>query len=266
MKKFALTCILSCAACAFTFAGPERVESKETVVPQPLCGEFGGFNIGASFGGVMHNWTWNDNDSWVDNFAFDFNTSNPSKSGTGVTAGASFGYDWQRGCALIGFVVDGNWASVDETIHASPFGGPGTELTLTGDLNWWGTVRTRTGVVVDNLLLYVTGGVAFADIDHHWAIFDSVITPPSINAESFSAESLRWGGVAGVGAEWALNRHWSFRSEFLYIYFVEDNTSGASLAGGSGPPANTPDIVHFDTQDSMVVGRFALVYRFCGGN
>lgn len=271
MKKLSLTCTILCAACAFTFAGaPERYQSKEPVVELPQCAQFGGWELGLNVGGAVENSTWNDNDNWVDNFNFDFNTSNPSKSREGVTVGGSFGYNWQKGCALFGFIADGSWTSIDGTAQHSPFP-DGTELRIHDAVNFWGSARARSGVVVDNLLLYVTGGFAFADIDHDWSVGDRNINvansqSSAVNApdgkfsprESFSADSFRWGGVAGFGAEWAINKKWSLRSEFLYIYFIEDHTSGFSEAGNQE--------VHFDTQDSMLVSQFAVVYRFGGGN
>ncbi len=271
MKKLTLTCTILWAACAFTFAGaPERYQSKEPIVELPQCAQFGGWEFGANVGGAVLDSTWNDNDNWIDNFSSDFNTSNPSKSREGVTLGGSVGYNFQRGCALFGLEADGSWTSIEGTDHHSPFP-DGTELRIHDALNFWGSVRARSGVVVDNLLLYVTGGFAFADIDHDWSVGDR--SPDAVNSqssavnapdgqfsgmESFSADSFRWGGVAGVGAEWAINKKWSLRSEFLYIHFIEDNTSGFSEAGNQE--------VHFDTQDAMFVSRFALVYRFGSGN
>jgi outer membrane immunogenic protein len=217
------------------------------------CANFAGWTGGVNVGSATHSSTWNDNDNWVDNFNFDFNTSNPSKTRTGVTAGLSGGYNWQSGCALYGVEVDGSWTSIKGTTTASPVGVPGTTLTIADRLNWWGTVRGRAGVVVDNLLIYTTGGFAFAKIRHDWSVVDPTVPA----AETFSAHSGRWGGVAGVGTEWSITPQWSVRSEFLYVYFKEDHQRGLSRAGAQ--------IVHFDAQDSMFVSRIGAVYRWGGG-
>jgi outer membrane immunogenic protein len=255
MKRFTLTFVLLWTAGAFALAGPVRFQNKDTVVPGPQCAQFGGFEVGAEVGGALYSRTWNDLDAWVDNFNSDWAVGGLSKDRTGVTAGGLLGYNFQRGCALFGLEIDGNWADLGGTTNQTPTSTVGgTTLHLKDDLNWWGTARTRAGIVVDNLLLFVTGGFAYADIDHRWTITD---TNNSNAPESFSADSSRWGGVAGGGAEWAFNNSWSLRSEFLYIYFTEDHSSGFSNAGNQK--------VHFDTQDSMSVARFSVVYHFWGG-
>jgi outer membrane immunogenic protein len=99
---------------------------------------------------------------------------------------------------VFGVVVDGAWADIGDSKNFSPAVG-GTQLTLSDNLNWYGTARTRAGIVVDNLMLYATGGVALASIDHGWSINDPVIP----TRESFSADSLRFGGVGGFGTEMA---------------------------------------------------------------
>lgn len=278
MKKLVLTSVLLLAACAFTFAGNERYPSKEPAVEQlPACAQFGGWDFGVNIGGALHHSTWNDNDAWVDNFSFDWAVGGLTNDRTGITTGGSFGYTWQRGCAIFGFQADGSWTSIDGSNTHSPVPDDneleGTILHLHDSLDFWGSVRTRAGVVVDNLLLYVTGGLAFADLEHRWTVTDEFFDNLNSNnprpsvvgggqgevvfvRESFSADSLRWGGIAGVGAEWALNSKWSFRTEYLYIYFTDEHTSGFSSEGSQN--------VDFDTQDSMMVSRFSLVYRFGG--
>lgn len=256
MKKFTLTFTILWAACAFALAGNERYQSKEPVVELPTCAQFGGFNLGLTAGGAFHSWTWNDRDAWVDNFGNDWALGGVGKDRSGVTVGGSMGYDWQKNCALFGLVVDGSWTSIDGSTNYTPTSDPdGTMLRLHESVDFFGTARTRTGIVMDNLLLYITGGFAFANINHSWRIHDTDEDP---DTESFSADSFRWGGVAGVGAEWAFNRSWSLRTEFLYAYFMEEHTDGFSPNGNQN--------VNFDNQDSMVVTRWSLVYRFGGGN
>ncbi len=219
--------------------------------PPPIrvgCARFAGWNVGANIGGAQQTTTWNDLDNWIDNFGTDFNTSSVTKSRTGVTIGASGGYNWQTNCTVYGFEVDGSWTSINGTLTASAAPG-GTTLEMRDRLNFWGTARTKAGVVVDNLLLYATGGFAFANIKHDWTVTDAGAAP-----ESFSARRWRWGGVAGVGAEWAVTPQWSVRSEVLYVVFSEDRSSGFSTAGNQ--------TVHFNTNDNIIASRIAAIYKF----
>ena len=217
----------------------------------PACAQFGGAYFGINGGWASHDKHWVDRDNWIDNFAFDFNSSNVSKTRDGGTVGGQVGYNWQRRCTVLGIETDANWANLGGTEVLSPFTG-GTTLTLNDKVHWFGTTRLRAGVVVDNLMLFVTGGLAYASIKHDFRIVD-----PAIPAtERFSTDNSRWGTALGVGAEWALSGNWTFKGEALYLKFEEDRTSGSSLAGNQ--------IVHFDTQDSIWVARVGLNYKLGG--
>ncbi len=216
---------------------------------RPGCANFGGWNAGVNGGVAVQNTTWNDLDNWIDNFGNDFNSSSISRQRTGGTVGASLGYMWQTGCTVFGVEGDFNYAfGLDKTTTASPAVG-GTTLSLHDKVSWWGTLRTRGGIAVDNVLLYLTGGLAAARLQHDWTIVD-----PAPATESFSAHETRWGGVVGAGAEWAVNDRWSIKSETLYIAFAEDHTSAFSTAGGQ--------TVNFRTQDSLWISRIGATYRW----
>ena len=216
---------------------------------QPACAQFGGWNIGVNGGWASIDSRWVDRDAWVDNFSTDWALGTVSNQHGGATVGGHLGYLWQAGCTVFGFEVDAAWADLDNTKVYDSSGGTGTALTLTNDLQWYGSLRTRTGLIVDNLMLYMTGGLAYAKIDNTWTITD-----PNNPTQSFAAKDKRWGGVLGGGAEWAFNSNWSLRTEVLYYIFKEVETSGFTVSNGQP--------VNFDSQDSMWVTRFALTYRF----
>ena len=216
------------------------------------CAQFGGFYLGANAGWAYHDATWVDRNAWVDNFGTDWALGSVSSTRDGLVGGLQGGYNWQRGCTVIGFEVDANWAGLDSSKVYSPVdGGTGTVLTLDHDVRWYGTLRTRSGLIVDNLLLYVTGGLAYANIKNDFTVNDPTGTPTS---ESFSSKNSRWGWVGGVGAEWAWSDRVSIKSEVLYIRFSEIDTAGFS--------PNGPGNVVFDHQDSMWVSRFGINFKF----
>jgi outer membrane immunogenic protein len=122
--------------------------------PGPSCANFGGVYLGVNGGWAFHDKTWVDKDNWIDNFAFDFNSSNVSKTRDGATAGGQLGYNWQHRCSVIGIETDINWADLGGTESLTPTApGPGTTLRLSDRVNWYGTTRLRAGVVVDHLML-----------------------------------------------------------------------------------------------------------------
>ena len=112
-------------------------------------------------------------------------------------------------------------------------------------------------MVVDNLLIYVTGGVAFAN-------FKRTATQTDLNtpgSETFQQTNNRWGWVLGVGTEWAINQNWSIKGEALYAQFkTDDNTFVCSATITCG--ALTPEPKRFSNEDSVWVGRVGVNYRF----
>lgn len=231
------------------YAADMPVAVKYAPPPRPACAQFGGWQIGINGGWASIDSRWVDRDAWVDNFTTDWALGTVSNQHGGVTIGGHLGYLWQSGCTVFGFEFDAAWADLERNkIYDSTGGGAGTVLTLNNDLQWYGSARTRTGLIVDNLMLYVTGGLAYAKIDNTWTINDPA------GFQTFSADNSRWGGVLGLGAEWAFNANWSLRTEFLYYIFQEVHTNGVTVTNGQ--------VVNFDSQDSMWVSRFALTYRW----
>jgi opacity protein-like surface antigen len=92
-------------------------------------------------------------------------------------------------------------ANLAASITASAFNTNGDDaLSISSQLRAIGTIRARTGVVFDNVLLYVTGGLAYAN-------FERNVTGHDIDGERidvFESSRTRWGWVAGFGAEWAI--------------------------------------------------------------
>ena len=77
---------------------------------------------------------------------------------------------------------------------------------------FWGTVRGRVGwTIMDSFLLYGTAGVAFMQTDN-WTLGNNA------NESSWDAK-MRTGWTVGVGAEYAIDEHWSAKAEYLYMDF-----------------------------------------------
>ncbi len=71
--------------------------------------------------------------------------------------------------------------------------------------------------MVDNLLLYVTGGLAYANFRRNLRYFQD--GPAHTNV--FSSNNTKLGWTAGAGAEWALANNWTLKGEFLYMAFEQ---------------------------------------------
>jgi outer membrane immunogenic protein len=78
----------------------------------------------------------------------------------------------------------------------------------------FGTVRTRIGYIMDRTLLYATGGLAWAK---------DAFSYTSGGFVQMDAHQYHLGWTAGLGGEYALDRNWSARIEYLHADFGADN-------------------------------------------
>jgi opacity protein-like surface antigen len=158
------------------------------------CANFGGFYVGAQAGGASYNHTFNDVDAFAINVVDSKLPRSVSHSGRGGLAGAQAGYNWQSGCTVFG--IESDWARTNAKASSLLRDGDRDDadsVTVTSKMSWFGTTRIRTGVVVDNLLMYVTGGLAYANFRRDLVFFDA----NCCNPKSFHAVAH---GLAGLPA------------------------------------------------------------------
>src|SRR5262249_408390 len=177
----------------------------------PRCANFGGFYVGANAGWGYHDHDWSSRDSWASQFSA-ISDSQVSGTGDGWVGGIQGGYNFQRGCTVFGFETDFSWANIDQShlMTDSEVGAALDSLTVSSEVKWFGTIRSRTGIVVDNLLLYVTGGAAYAQVKNTASLTNFV---GAVNVrETFANTDTRWGWTAGVGTEWQFTPSISIKS------------------------------------------------------
>lgn len=78
-------------------------------------------------------------------------------------------------------------------------------------MDYQGTLRGRVGVTADPWMIYGTGGLAF--------IGGRFLHQPSSDADQQKTLHMRRGWTVGAGVEYAINRSWSARLEYLYSRF-----------------------------------------------
>jgi len=217
----------------------------------PRCASFAGFYVGANVASVTLDTAWTDRDNWADRFSVDIGLDHVARTQTGWGGGLQTGYNYQTGCTVFGFEADWTWTDAGDSRNYTGNGNPAAMvIRLSDEVNWFGTLRTRSGVVVDNMLLYATGGLAYADIKHSWRLTDGNLGL----TERFSASDTKWGWTAGVGTEWAWSDRITLKSEVLYLKFDDETTTVFSPRAGTN--------VHFDHQDAIWVGRIGLNIKF----
>jgi outer membrane immunogenic protein len=119
---------------------------------------------------------------------------------SGVLGGIQGGYNWQSGALVFGVEGDLQINGADDTFASWKFSNP-----------WFGTARGRVGYAFNNILLYGTGGLAFGGL--------------KAERDLLSESHTGFGWTAGVGAEIALDRHWSAKIEYLYVDLSDRNFS-----------------------------------------
>lgn len=89
--------------------------------------------------------------------------------------------------------------------------------TSTGlSIDWTGSARARLGLAVDDLLLFGSGGLAWARVGGH---AEDLLTSPGPGLMSLASTSTEIGWSAGLGVEWRPGGSWSIVAEYLHSEF-----------------------------------------------
>jgi outer membrane immunogenic protein len=206
MRKYILpllagTASIALAAQAASAADlPVRAAPPAPVIAAVPVFTWTGFYIGANAG---VGWNTNSNNEIL--YLPDVGYISPSSGDDAVfVGGGQIGYNYQIGQFVIGAEADLQWADVGNRFGSS-------------SNDWFGTVRAKAGVAVDQFLIYATGGFAYSDNPTGWTV--------------------------GGGVEWALPVNWFGSSavtigvEGLYVNLDLDNDNrfinNVALGGGN---------------------------------
>jgi outer membrane immunogenic protein len=262
VKKF----FIASAALAAVYSAPAvaadmPVKAAAPVVARPACAQFGGWYVGGNVGYGYYNHRHEDRGNLVQSIDSDLATS-AQLTNSNWNGGVQGGYNYQAGCTVFGVEADWSWAN--NRASGTFFDGDAAtqdSFILESRMRWFGTVRARTGIVVDNLLLYVTGGFAYARFNNSLTVNEDAPATTAV----FASNRTRWGWTAGVGTEWAFAPNWSLKSEVLYMRFENDSPTftGTTINGiNFGVPGRAYE---FATQQDAVITRVGVNYRFGGG-
>jgi outer membrane immunogenic protein len=133
--------------------------------------------------------------------------NNPARP-NGVAGGLETGINWQNGNFVYGGETDINFSAADDTFAPWQFSNP-----------WFGTVRGRAGVAINNVLLFGTAGLAYGEL-----------TGATSGNPPESHTSVGW--VVGLGAKVSLAQHWSGKAEWLYLDLADRHFSVTAANNG----------------------------------
>jgi outer membrane immunogenic protein len=147
-------------------------------------------------------------------------------------------------------------ASATITTNVPPF------LPLTSsasqDMHWIGTTRARAGWTWGSVLLYATGGVAYANTSYAYGL-SGLAGGGTTAAALDSATQLGW--AAGGGLEWGFGA-WSLKGEYLYYNLGSHTLTAACSTVLGGCAGVTPTVFSTHFHDSGAIARVGLNYRF----
>ena len=161
---------------------------------------------------------------------------------------------------MFGIEADIQWTGQDGDISACLDDPVSVCAKASYALDWFGTVRGRAGYLVfPDTLLYLTGGLAYGHVSA-----DFSASQPSLGTISVSDSATKTGWVIGGGLEWALDRSWRVRAEYLYMDLGSMRTKLGPISGtipGEVPiEVSASATARTDFTDQIV--RVGLSYKF----
>jgi outer membrane immunogenic protein len=216
-----------------------------------------GFYAGAHFGGGFGNGDTHATPLFKGHATHDTvipSTLNPDPGG--VTGGGQFGYNLQRGSFVFGIEADFSGSAISGAATVKPITldgilRPRASITSQEDVSWFGTLRPRLSYTpIPPLLLYGTGGLAYGH-----ASYSADTTFPTVQYPALVG-STGVGWTVGAGAEYAIDKRWSVKAEYLYIDL------GSESAIANPIPPNPPFQSEKDWNTAFHVVSIGINFKF----
>ena len=149
--------------------------------PAFAAAPFNGYNWNGVYVGANLGYQWGSVTNWG------------GGSPSGITGGGQVGYNWQvHPNWVLGIEADLQGSAASDTFAAYKFSNP-----------WFGTVRGRAGYAMNNVLVYLTGGLAYGG--------------GRVEFAGITESQTHLGWTLGGGVEVGLTPSWSARAEYLYV-------------------------------------------------
>src|SRR6516162_168047 len=185
------------------------------------------YNWAGVYVGINGGWGWG-NAKWTADAAGIFPGATGSPHDNGGVVGGTLGVNFQTDGFVFGVEGDWDYSGINTGTTASICTFSGS--CQTGN-NWLATARGR-GYAADRVLLYLTAGGAFANVQTN---FNGVTTTHTQS-----------GWTAGGGIEWAFTDNWTAKVEYLYVNLgngsVNCVSTACAITSGTGGLANVPPI------------------------
>jgi outer membrane immunogenic protein len=203
MKKFLIAAagLVAFAAPALAADMAPRYTKAPPIAPVMLY-DWSGFYIGINGGGGSSRKCW-DLLSVV-GVPLRAAIAEGCNNATGGTVGGQVGYRWQRAAWVFGLEAQGNWANFSgSNLSNNAFA---TGYINRSRIDALGLFTGQVGYSWNTFLLYVKGGAAVTS-DRYDAFTNAVFMAFPVGTAFDQGSETRWGGVIGIGGEYAFNPH-----------------------------------------------------------
>lgn len=200
MKTLALAAALALGATGYAVAA-DAVVDEVVVVDSAYnwSGVYVGGQVGYVFDGSADYVYENDPDSSY-NYNHDLD---------GFIGGAYVGYNYQfSNNIVLGGEADIAWGDLKDSTRDLGAGDYSAETKI----DWMGSARVRLGYAFDRFLPYLTGGVAFGNLNFEEREDGDFYGDADVDLT---------GWTIGAGAEYAVTDNWILRGEYRYTEFNE---------------------------------------------
>lgn len=166
---------------------------------ESLLGPYIGVNVGAVSGTTV-----------ITEYYGVYDYGEHSKTDISPSFGAHLGYDHPIGSSgFVGFEIDAIVPGLkNERVYYDQ------DYIDSGEWNALITSRAKLGLAMDNVTVYVTGGIAYADTEY--MVADDFSDPEVTHSE------WQWGYVGGVGASVNVGKNISIDAKYLHVELSSD--------------------------------------------
>ena len=219
MKRISLAVLVVSVSAASASAADLAARPYTKASPVAAAAyDWSGFYAGANGGGGWSRKCWDANPFTI---ALGFippitvSGSEGCHTASGAVAGGQIGYRWQSAAWVFGLEAQGDWADLSGS-NASQlafFAGFANRTKVDAI----GLFTGQIGYSWNAFLLYVKGGAAVVR-DKYDSFLTAPLGPLPTGFIADRGSETRWGGVVGVGGEYAFTRNWSFALEYDHLF------------------------------------------------
>lgn len=176
----------------------------------------------------------------LEDLASDTNLLNADFDKGGVTLGmfAGFDYQFEQGFVL-GIEADLNWDGLKTGETAMVNASTGVvepDQFANATLKWDSSVRARIGYALDRFMPYITGGIAYGQLEHGRLYTDDANAGAAPESTAYDTRLVGW--TLGGGFEYAFTQYILARVEYRYTKFHGENYAGGVDVDDPGNPGN----------------------------